>query len=409
MKTYAFLLGRKYLLSIAEILAILEKDQTVVDITPLSLIVECKKELTKPQNLLNKLGGTIKIAEIIDFSEKKHNSIPKNIANLAMTLFGDSDKKVDYAIACHITVQKQPQVLLDALKKTKTTLLKAGIKNRYINKINENAPLAQLKSENVPELMAIEGKEKYYYGRLVAFQDIDSYSDRDFKRPERDPKLGMLPPKLAQIMINFSDVKSGILYDPFCGIGSVLAEGLLMGFDVIGSDLEPSNIEKSLRNLRWLQGEFPICAKNNIRLFPADAQKLHSKNLTEKVDAVVTETYLGPTLSTAPDQFMIKENLNKIENLLSKWLETMHPLLAPNTPVVLSLLTYRYLEQGRRQYVTMDNLIDRLPELGYETVPLIPSEIREEFHLPSFRSDGLIYERADQIVCRTIFKLVTKH
>jgi hypothetical protein len=35
-------------------------------------------------------------------------------------------------------------------------------------------------------------------------QDIDAYAERDFERPMRDAFVGMLPPKLAQIMLNLA-------------------------------------------------------------------------------------------------------------------------------------------------------------------------------------------------------------
>jgi len=49
-------------------------------------------------------------------------------------------------------------------------------------------------------------------------QDINAYTKRDFGK-KRDMDTGMLPPKLAQMMINIANNgKQEItsLYDPFC-------------------------------------------------------------------------------------------------------------------------------------------------------------------------------------------------
>jgi len=40
-----------------------------------------------------------------------------------------------------------------------------------------------------------------YFGRTCAYQDVDLYAARDIGK-ERDMEVGMLPPKLAQMMIN---------------------------------------------------------------------------------------------------------------------------------------------------------------------------------------------------------------
>ena len=78
-------------------------------------------------------------------------------------------------------------------------------------------------------------------------QDIESYTKRDRERPKRDAKVGMLPPKLAQIIINLAagqlpeeklqnicDIPLGepiprrllgqTVLDPFCGTGVILQE-----------------------------------------------------------------------------------------------------------------------------------------------------------------------------------------
>jgi tRNA G10 N-methylase Trm11 len=56
-------------------------------------------------------------------------------------------------------------------------------------------------------------------------QNIDEYSKRDYSK-DRDMQIGMLPPKLSQMMINLSGGKT--IYDPFVGLGTVLIESLYM-------------------------------------------------------------------------------------------------------------------------------------------------------------------------------------
>jgi tRNA (guanine10-N2)-dimethyltransferase len=60
-----------------------------------------------------------------------------------------------------------------------------------------------------------------------------------------------LDPFLARAMINLSEINgSKILLDPFCGSGSILIEAALMGFKVIGSDINLKLIKGAILNLR---------------------------------------------------------------------------------------------------------------------------------------------------------------
>ncbi|MGB2111367.1 MAG: hypothetical protein ACPHY8_06160 [Patescibacteria group bacterium] len=45
--------------------------------------------------------------------------------------------------------------------------------------------------------------ENIYFGASIWVQDIYAYSKRDYSK-DRDMQVGMLPPKLSQMMINLS-------------------------------------------------------------------------------------------------------------------------------------------------------------------------------------------------------------
>jgi tRNA G10 N-methylase Trm11 len=105
-------------------------------------------------------------------------------------------------------------------------------------------------------------------------QNITAYAKRDQNRPKRDAFVGMLPPKLAQTMINLAvgpnqpqiwlqnrdfakiDGKTPKLLDPFCGTGTVLQEAILKGFTAYGSDLNPKMVDYTKENIKWLEKSF---------------------------------------------------------------------------------------------------------------------------------------------------------
>lgn len=70
-------------------------------------------------------------------------------------------------------------------------------------------------------------KNGFIVAETVWIQDIEGYSQRDMER-ERSMTVGMMPPKIAQIMINLGTKgdKNRALWDPFCGLGTTLIEAL---------------------------------------------------------------------------------------------------------------------------------------------------------------------------------------
>jgi tRNA G10 N-methylase Trm11 len=85
------------------------------------------------------------------------------------------------------------------------------------------------------ELMIVRSEDS---GSLVlaetkSTQNITAYSKRDQARPKRDAFVGMLPPKLAQTIINLAlgdkDPSELTLLDPFVVLGVILQEAGLNG------------------------------------------------------------------------------------------------------------------------------------------------------------------------------------
>ncbi len=96
----------------------------------------------------------------------------------------------------------------------------------------------------------------------------------DFER--RKPKLrpGFSPvsldPKLARGMVNLLGADKGIILDPFCGTGGLLIEAGLIGFKVVGYDIDEEMLEKSKANLRY-------CGIEHFSLAIQDSTKMSSR------------------------------------------------------------------------------------------------------------------------------------
>lgn len=406
MPQYIFALGRIQSISIAELYRTLPPKTEYLTRFHNWLVVETPEELSEPQALLDRLGGSTKIIKVQE-QKLATRDLPAHLSNLAAERFKDRQDKVRYAISVYNLTNSPEKILKTCLLKTKKKLKSAGLSSRFINNNFHNPPTAQLAGERIlqkgAEFCALEIDKKWLIGETVAIQNINKYSERDYERPDRDPKQGMLPPKLAQILINLSGAKAEhYIYDPFCGIGTVLMEGLLMGLHVIGSDLNEANIQKTRNNLEWLATKYSSATPNGkIRLFNKDATKVTKSELHEKISAIVTETFLGPPVSHIPSDSQIELNTAKVEHLIFGFLENIRPLLAPEVRLAMTVLCYK----NGPHFVHMDHFFSQLSHLGYEQTEILPPKLLDQLNLPENAQFSLIYDRPDQTVAREIIVL----
>lgn len=130
-----------------------------------------------------------------------------------------------------------------------------------MNQKNENINAASFKKEKLAktglEFNLIHLEDTSYIGRTLACQDIDAYASRDIGK-SRDMIVGMMPPKLVQMMINLAIIGQNItksknpivIYDPFCGLGTTLIEAANMGIKhVFGSDISRDMVDSSTKSL----------------------------------------------------------------------------------------------------------------------------------------------------------------
>ena len=237
------------------------------------------------------------------------------------------------------------------------------------------------------ELLVIVGKSSTIIARTIAVQNIDSYTIRDRSRPKRDARVGMLPPKLAQTIINLVGLlpEHSVILDPFCGTGVLLQEALLMRYDVTGTDLEPRMIAYSDANLEWAHER--LGTENAYMLAAGDAT---THQWEPPIDAVACETYLGRAFTSTPTREVLEQTASDVNLILKKFLRNIHPQLKPGARLCLAVPAWQ-ISPGKFRHLT---LIDSLGELGYE---------RHVFS--HVRSEDLLYYRDDQTVGRELLVL----
>ncbi len=310
-----------------------------------------------PAVWIERLGGTVKIAKIITCLFVLD---PKNIA---ACLENNSTQRISFGISSY---SSDFRVNVSFLQQVKDELLIKRITSRFVAPKEGNvlSSVVVAKQELI-ELIVVGKEGEWTIGKTVAVQDFEEWNRRDYGRPAVDPKAGMLPPKVARMAVNLAgDPK--VLLDPFCGMGTILGEALLMGWRVIGSDISSEVIVKTRKNLEWITQGDPLRSKESpCKLFVSDATHVSPNIVAESIDAIVTEPFMGPALG-GNDKFpmsndKIKNHVKGLEKLYIGCLRDWKKVLKPGGKVVIALPQYAV---GGREYF-VKSVIDRCETLGY--------------------------------------------
>lgn len=244
-------------------------------------------------------------------------------------------------------------------------------------------------ADNKVELLVVRGHGgKIIIAESVGSQNITALAKRDQGRPARDAFVGMLPPKLALTMLNLAGTKPHMqVLDPFCGTGVVLQEGLLLGYTVSGSDLNPKMVDYTMRNIDWIKKSHNKGTVGLIRQGDAmDYEWIEAPDL----NAVVCEAYLGQPFSAPPSPAKLTEVRGNCNHIISRFLQNIGRQITTGTQLCIAVPSWR----DNQGHFTHLPLIDSLDRLGYK---------RHEFK--NVHPEELLYFREDQVVARELLVL----
>ena len=397
MNLYAFELGRKKDLCFAELIAVIGKDKLVERNLDTAIF---KFDLPDAQKLQNQLGGTIKIVQLwTDHSDSKPNmsKIEQIIENHLKEIFANVSGKINFSVST-LSFKDPKQINIKQLLNFSKKVLKSlGLNSRFVNKNFQNTKPSTIFKARVLEkgidINVIQGNQQIFLGETVSIQNIDNYSKRDYDKPKRDALVGMMPPKLAQIMVNLAGTNTKSIYDPFCGCGTILIEGLLMNKDVVASDIDQKMIDYTKENLEWTGREF--YTKNPFRLFTKDARFLTKENLPERIDAVVTEGYLGKPVSRLPSPEDRQKIFRELANLHLNWLRAINPITPKTCKVIMCVTAFKIDSQKHNFKHPKNNFRTQ----AYDYLPKFNELAREAGYKVTASH---IYDRPDQIIAREI-------
>lgn len=400
MHKYFFILGHSPQISQAEIEAIFDQLPEGHQITASSdeaLIINYKiydNAQFQIKDLIKKLGGTIKIGKILDEIEldKQSDVLAEVSAKLTATrllekYFQQSTERINFGFSCYWLDNEISKTIFKQLLKLglelKKELKAQGHSMRFVTS-REKALSSVIVGENKliekgTDICLLFFQNKIYLGKTLAVQEYKRFIQRDYERPDRDAKSGMLPPKLARMMVNLSQARmDDILLDPFCGSGTVLQEATLLGIKkVIGSDISPKAVRDTKNNLEWLKSNFRLSGYSQI--FQSDIKNVPNK-LKEKVDVIVTEPLLGPPLKGNESLDMIKTISKELSELYLESFRIFSQILKKDGRIVIVFPLFRKDNQ----------------EIS---LPIIPQIEQMGFQI----QNRITYSRPDQKVVREIF------
>jgi len=415
---YAFVLGRVYTLSLAELLEVLKNLGVKFSVTvcsPEILVIETAAALNA-EKLQANLGGVIKIIRIFDVFQKKGKEYPSQVLETYFTFkkiksqyFTDYTGKKQFGVSVYsldptVRFRDENQRLAFMIKKT----LQA--ESQSVRAVIPQAPAQSLSSVLVgenhllqkgAEIVVISGSQKLFVGKTLTVQNYEDYGRRDYQRPARDERVGMIPPKVAQSMINMAGPIKGLEYilDPFCGSGTLLQEAIFMGYRALGSDLDQKMVENSEKNLEWFRNRYHV-APNRYKLFKAHAAEMSLQLPSDiKVKAIVTEGTLGPIYGILPKKPEMVTNFKNLSKLYDQVFKEYAKILDPSARIVMCLPAYK---TGLHSYEFMPSL-DFAEQNGYTVQVPIPTDLKAKYKfLRVTERNSVVYDRKDQVVAREI-------
>ena len=379
----AFQLWREFRLSIAEILAVFRWAK-IIDYTSDYLIISwIEKEviLKKASNL----WWTIKIMEVFSLDEIPFEEKILDIATWT-----------EWKFKYWITSLWDKFNLKTTLLKLKKELKKWWISSRFVNKDFKGLNTATILWENLvkrwTDFSLLINRKKEFLWKTIWIQDINAYSKRDYAK-SRDMQIGMLPPKLSQMMINLAsdllDDNKASIYDPFVWLWTILIEAELMWFTwLYWSDLNEKMVKTSIQNTNW-------------KIEKLNAKFINEATFWNKVKdwIIVSEWYLWEVMTKKNiSKERIAEQAKALEKIYIPFFENLKKWWFSWTIVI----SFPFWEI-KWKYFYFDEIYEILKR-HCNILPYYP----EDFNLKSTKSWSLLYKREKQLVWREIFKLEIK-
>lgn len=325
---------------------------------------------------LTKFGSIVKTATHLATWETRDNQIEEifteklvnllcdtklNKKNISINLYGFSGKLRPERYQSLLIRLKH--LLAKNKRKTRIVLPKSGL-SLSNPQIQHNKLI-----DNGLDINLVISQKEVFVLLTKEISDFSFFRRIDNERPNRDLKVGQLSPRLSLSLINLAKLKTDeIVYDPFCGSGTILQMGLLNGFAVAGSDISEKMVRNTMLNLEWLNLQF-----NNTDKWSVWKSNALEINQWPENNVLVTEGFLG-------FKQVNKQLINKLDSLYSKLFNTLAKIY-PNQKRIVICLPYWEVSSQEKVFLPV---IDKLNNIGFNSI------------FNEGNSTGLLYRRQGQ-------------
>ena len=386
-----FVLGRQPEISLAELQAVYRRTPKLLAGHLAGLDIEQETALATAKDL----GSIVKVAELISDS---FTLDAESITRLTHHLFGQTTGKITLGISYYGSSAKS-NLMANFSRAIRASLEQSGHSVRLVP--SEQAALStatvlhnKLAVGNPKKIELLltpaPGSRRLVVAKTIYVQDISAYTLRDRGRPRRDTRNGMLPPKLAQTMINLARgacqlTRPTNLLDPFCGTGVILQEASLMRLTTYGSDNNPRMIDYAQTNLDWLARRYQLASRPRLTVADATSFNWQQWLAPNRLELIASETYLGRPYTDPPHPSELKPNLHDCNVIIGKFIANLSPQLPSGAGICLGVPAW-YI----RDHIHHLPCLAELPRHRLRSVTT---------------GANLIYHRPDQVVGRELLVL----
>jgi tRNA G10 N-methylase Trm11 len=318
---YGFLFGKNPELSLAELSHYLKNREIRFEIIKTSQNFSIIDTDINPLILSKDLGGTIKIGEYYEYEKLIEEIASKQKPKFGLSVY-PKNKKVYDEIKNKIT---------EKLKQERIKYVFISSKFYGSTELKHFEVLKKILKKDGIEIMVFWDERKYFF-KTLAVHDPSEFKIRDVKKPVQRT-IYSIPPRLAKILINLCSKPGDRLLDPFCGMGTIMQEAMLMNIFPIGMDKNPKCIKGTETNLKWIKQIFNV--EQDFKIVEGDATRLSHYFEENTIDCIATEPYLGPPLKSKPNKEKAERIINSLKHLYLDFLIETSKVLKPKGKISL--------------------------------------------------------------------------
>lgn len=383
---YFFIFGRNPQLSQAELFSYLTS-RTIdfsIDLLATSFCILNIKGKLNAKKIAQFLAGTVKLGKIYLTLKEKDNLLSLLHQE---TFYWEDTKTLNYAISTYgKDLQEQN------FQKTFKKLFKEIKQKASLKKPNPSGLWNALQRKDFIDIVVCKSKSTIFIGRTIAAYNIKQNKKRYEQRPHVEETISSSV-RFSRILVNLSQKTGGRLLDPFCGIGTILQEALLMGFDVVGSELQKQRVTQSKRNVKWTRAQYNLSKLDHkVEILQSDVRELDKKLPKKSIDTIVTEPELGPFLKSTPSYSEAQSITQSLEDIYISTFRVADTLLKSDGTFII-VLPQIIASNGKKTQPNIQSLIHRtqlrsIPSFSIKEIPIsFPIYYKETWH----RIGRLIY------------------